>query len=159
MDENRQRKYTMIKPENTGRNQAGQFCKGKSGNPTGKPKGARNKATLAALELLEGEAKNLSRKALEMALAGDTTALRLCLERIVPPTKERPLQDFELPVVSDAKSALDALNTIAQCLAGGELLPGEAATLCNLLEQYRKHFETTELQQRIEALEEKSRRC
>ena len=71
----------MMKPENTGRNQAGQFRKGKSGNPTGKPKGARHKATLAVLELLEGEAKTLSRKAVEMALAGDTTALRLCLER------------------------------------------------------------------------------
>lgn len=137
----------------TDRTEKGQFAKGYSGNRNGKPKGARNKATLAALELLEGEAENLSRKAVEMALDGDTTALRLCLERIAPPSKERPLNGFELPTISDAKSALDALNTVAQRLAGGELLPSEAAAICNVLEQYRRHFETTELQRRIDALE------
>ncbi len=51
----------------------------------GKPKGARHRATLAALELLDGEAEALTRKAVELALEGDTTALRLCLERMAPP--------------------------------------------------------------------------
>ena len=56
----------------------GRFARG---NP-GKPKGARHKATQAALMLLDGEAEALTRQAVELALAGDTTALRLCLERI-----------------------------------------------------------------------------
>ena len=47
-----------------------------AGNP-GRPKGARNKASLAAEALLDGEAETLARKAVEMALAGDTTAMRL----------------------------------------------------------------------------------
>ncbi len=136
------------------RTEKGQFAKGQSGNKSGKPKGTRNKATLAALSLLEGEAETLSRKAVEMALEGDTAALRLCLERIAPQTKERPLEGFKLPAINDSKSAMSALNTVAQHLAGGELLPSEAAAICRLLEQYRKHFETTELQQRIEALED-----
>ena len=54
------------------------FAKGVSGNPAGRPVGSRNKATLLALQLLEGEAEALTRKAVEQALEGDTTALRLC---------------------------------------------------------------------------------
>ena len=65
------------------------FQKGQSGNPKGRPKGARNKATLAMETLLNGEAATLTRKTVEMALAGDTTALRLCLDRIMPPRKDR----------------------------------------------------------------------
>jgi hypothetical protein len=39
---------------------------------------------MAAEALLEGEAEALTRKAVDMALAGDAAALRLCLEGIVP---------------------------------------------------------------------------
>jgi hypothetical protein len=38
-------------PENAGRNQ-GRFCMGRSGNPLGKPKGTRNRATILAAALL-----------------------------------------------------------------------------------------------------------
>ena len=72
----------------------GQFKPGQSGNPKGKPKGARHKATLAALELLDGEAEALTRKAVDLALEGDTTALRLCLERIAPPARMRPYRSL-----------------------------------------------------------------
>src|ERR1043166_3904236 len=65
------------------------FRKGRSGKPAGRPPGSRNRATVAAEALLEGEAQALTRKAIELALEGDTTALRLCLERIVPQRKSR----------------------------------------------------------------------
>jgi len=61
------------------------FVKGQSGNPRGRPVGRRNNKTLAAAVLLEGESEALTRKAVELALAGDPTALRLCIERILPP--------------------------------------------------------------------------
>ena len=60
------------------------FEKGVSGNPNGRPKSARNKSTLAAEALLDGEAGALTRKAIELALNGDLGAIRLCLERIIP---------------------------------------------------------------------------
>jgi hypothetical protein len=71
-------------PENAGQNQ-GRWEKGQSGNPRGKPRGARNRATLLAEALLDGEAEALTRKAIEKALEGDGMALRLCLERVLPP--------------------------------------------------------------------------
>ena len=62
---------------NTRRKQAGGFQKGQSGNPRGRPAGSRNNATLACEALLEGQAEALTQKAVEMALAGDTVALKI----------------------------------------------------------------------------------
>jgi hypothetical protein len=60
----------------------GRFQKGTSGNPRGRPMGSRNAATIACEALLEGQAEALTQKAIQMALDGDTVALRLCLDRI-----------------------------------------------------------------------------
>src|SRR6516225_4824452 len=65
------------------------FEKGRSGNPAGRPRGSRNRSTLAAQLLLQGEAEALTRKAVELALGGDPTALRLCLDRLIAPHRER----------------------------------------------------------------------
>lgn len=62
------------------------FVKGKSGNPAGRPKGASDRRT-ELRELLEPHAGALIKKAVEMALAGDTTAMKLCLERVLPAVK------------------------------------------------------------------------
>jgi hypothetical protein len=137
----------------TGRTGAGQFSKGHSGNHAGKPKGARNKATLLALELLEGESEALSRKAVDLALGGDTTALRLCLERIAPVAKERHICAIELPRFNDPKSALVVIEKIAEKLAAGEMLPSDAAAICRVLEQHRRQYETNEIDERLAALE------
>ena len=131
----------------------GQFEKGVSGNRKGKVKGTRNKATLAALSLIEGESEALSRKAVEMALSGDMAALRLCIERVAPPAKERPLPAFELPPLNSLPDVLNAIDVVAQRLVSGELLPSEATAVCSVLEQYRRQFETTEMQERINSLE------
>ena len=74
-------------PENSGRIQ-GRFLQGLSGNPAGRPRGSRNRTTLAAQALLDGEAEALTRKAVDLALDGDIAALRLCLERIIPVRRE-----------------------------------------------------------------------
>lgn len=129
------------------------FKKGESGNPQGRPVGTRNKTTLAALSLIEDEGEQLARKAVELALDGDLPALKLCMDRLLPPAKERPLEAFSLPQLNDQRSVLDALDTIANKLSRGELLPAEATSICKVLEQYRKHFETTELAERLENLE------
>ena len=129
------------------------FKKGESGNPQGRPVGTRNKTTLAALSLIEDEGEQLARKAVELALDGDLPALKLCMDRLLPPAKERPLEAFSLPQLNDQRSVLEALDTIANKLSQGELLPAEATSICKVLEQYRKHFETTELAERLETLE------
>ena len=127
---------------------SGKFAKG---NP-GRPAGARHKYVLAIQGLLDGEAEALGRKAIELALEGDTVALRLCLERIVPPRKDIPVQ-FDLPMVSCAKEAANAAGEVLKAVSEGNLTPIEAATVMGLVERYARVLELSEFEDRIEALE------
>lgn len=135
-----------------GRNTDGTFAKGHGG----RPRGARNKTTQAVAALLEGEADKLTRKAIELALEGDTVALRLCLERIHPPRKDAPVP-FDLPDMTGAASAALAMGAVLGGVAKGDLTPSEAGALAGLVEGYRKALETTELEERLTALEERHR--
>lgn len=134
--------------KNTGRDASGRFSQG---NP-GRPRGARHKATQAALELLDGEAEALTRQAVTMALGGDATALRLCLERIAPPRKDAPIQ-FEMPRMETACDAAKAAGAVLDAVSSGELTPSEAAHIMGLVENFRRVLETTELEARVAALE------
>ena len=138
---------------NTARNQRGRpFVKGQSGCPTGKPKGARHRATLAAEALLDGEAEALTRKVIELALGGDGTALRLCLDRILPPRRERPVR-FTLPPLAGAGDAVAAMAAITAAVAAGEISPGEATELSRLVQGYVAALEASEFDQRLRAIE------
>ena len=127
--------------------------KGQSGNPKGCPTGSRHKSTIAAQALLDGESEALTRKAVELALAGDMTALRLCLERVVPPRKDSPVK-VVLPPMESAADIPTAMASILAAVAAGELTPSEAAALAGLVETHRRALETSELEQRISALEQ-----
>ncbi|SDY75769.1 DUF5681 domain-containing protein [Citreimonas salinaria] len=131
-----------------GRNADGTFA---PGNP-GRPRGARHQVTRAIEELLEGEAEALTRKAVEVALEGDTTALRLCLERVAPARKDSPVQ-FDLPPMKTAQDAAEAAQAVLRAVSDGELTPMEAASVMGLVETYRRTLETSELDARITALE------
>ena len=126
--------------------------RGQSGNPMGRPLGSRNKATVAAETLLDGEAEQLSRRAIDLAMAGDTTALRLCLERILPPRKDRPIH-VDIPPIETSADALKALANLVGAVTVGQLTPNEGQAVASLLETHRRTFEVEELEQRIEALE------
>jgi hypothetical protein len=99
--------------ENTVPKQLTPFRPGQSGNPNGRPKGSRNAATVAIQSLLDGQAQALTQKAVDLALSGDLVALRICLDRILPPRKDRPIE-FAMPVIStiaDAPKAMAAITT------------------------------------------------
>src|SRR3712207_3459778 len=121
------------------------------GNP-GKPKGARHKTTLAIDALLDGDAENLTRKAIEMALGGDTVALRLCLDRLAPVRKDRPVT-FALPEIETTADLPKASAALLEAVASGELTPSEAAELGKLVEAHVRAIEVTDIQARLDALE------
>jgi hypothetical protein len=127
---------------------------GQSGNPSGRKPGTRNKATLVALALMEGDAEKVARKVVDAAIEGDMTAARLVLERLVPTAREKPVS-LDLPNTETAEGISNAQEAVLQAVANGELLPGEATTLATILENRRKALETQELEQRITALEAK----
>jgi len=131
------------------------FQKGRSGNPPGRRPGSRNRATVAAELLLEGEAEALTRRAIELALEGDTTALKLCLERIVPQRKSRAV-GFDLPRIDRVEDLAGAIGSVLQEAACGRLLLDEAATLVGMMESKRRAMETIDLEKRLRALETES---
>jgi hypothetical protein len=104
------------------------FEKGRSGNPGGRRVGCRNKTTIAAAALLTGEAEALTRKAVELALDGDPSAMRLCFERILPSCRDRMVK-FALPPIESAADIAGAMKAATAALAGGMITPGEAATI------------------------------
>lgn len=130
------------------------FQPGRSGNPSGKPRGARHKITLAAEALLDGEAEALTRRAIELALGGDTTALRLCLDRIIPPRRDRPVRLGMPPLVSAADAAI-ALSSIASAVTEGDVTPTEGAVISELVSVFVKAIEVADLEKRLVALEER----
>jgi hypothetical protein len=123
------------------------------GNP-GKPKGARHRATRAMEALLDGEGEALTRKAIELALAGDATALRLCMDRLLPALRERPIA-VELPPVTGSQDAVAASAALLAAVTAGEIAPGEAREIGRLLELHLKAVEQHEIQARLTALESK----
>ncbi len=128
------------------------FQKGQSGNPAGKPRGTRNATTLAMETLLEGEGEALTRKAVEMALAGDGAALRLCMDRLLPARKDRHVP-FKLPKLETAQDAMRATAALVNAVAAGELTPGEAAELSKLIESFSRAVDLHDIQQRLHRIE------
>jgi len=121
------------------------------GNP-GKPKGARHRATLAVEALLDGEADQLTRKAVEKALAGDTLALKLCLDRIAPARKDRSVT-FKAPTVKTAEDVPAALGAIFRAVAQGELTTSEASMIAGIVEKFRNAIELADIERRLAAIE------
>ena len=123
----------------------------------GRPAGSRNKATIALQELLDGEGAAITRKAIELAKAGNERALRLCMERLIPPCRERPVR-LNLPQdLTTARGVSSALAAIVAGVSQGDITTGEAVQLANVLEIRRKTIETEEFDRRLTELENRAK--
>jgi len=131
-----------------GRNTAGQFAAGNSG----RPKGSRNKVTVAIESLLKGQAEALTQTAVTKALEGDSVALRMCMERIAPAPKDQPVS-FSLPKMHNAMDASEAAGGLITAVSEGKLTPIEATRVMGLIDSYRRTLELTEIEERLRALE------
>lgn len=138
-----------IPPENV---RGRPFAKGRSGNPAGRQPGSRNKATIAAAQLLAGEAEGLTRKAVEAALAGDPMALRLCVERILPVCRERAVR-FKLPPIESPADIAACMKAVTSALADGEITPGEAGRIAAMIDTFVRAIETSEFERRLQELQ------
>jgi len=140
-------------PENTGKVQDTKFKRGVSGNPNGRPKGSRNKATIAAYTLLEGEADNITRKLVDEALEGNLMAIKLCMDRIAAPVKHIPIKPLDLPTLTDAASIPLFYERLNDLLSNGELSLDELSGLNNMVSAFSRSIDLAELEQRITAIE------
>lgn len=142
----------MAEPKDNGRKTDGTFAPGNSLG--GRTPGSRNKTTVAIEALLEGEHEALTRAAINKALEGDTTALRLCLDRISPARKDSPVT-FALPAIRSIEDAVAASSALLAAVAAGEVTPDEAGRVMSLLSSHKQLVETCDLETRLAALEAK----
>ena len=133
------------------------FQPGQSGNPSGRPQGSRNKATLIAEQLIDGQAEELVKMCISMAKKGDTTAMKIMMDRLIPPRRDRGIQ-LALPDVKTPKDVLNVIGTVIKSIGDGKLDADQAKTLARILEVQRKSIETVEIEQRITALEKAAQR-
>ncbi|GJE45050.1 DUF5681 domain-containing protein [Methylobacterium soli] len=132
------------------------FQPGQSGNPNGRPKGVRNRATIALEAILAGDAEDITRKVVELAKEGDPQALRMCLDRLIPVRKDRPVL-FDLPAIATTADLPKATNALLQAVASGELTPSEAADIGKSVDAHVRAIEATDLHERLSRLEAAAR--
>src|SRR5260370_2439083 len=101
------------------------FQKGQSGNPAGRPRGARNRKMIVLQSMLDEDGEAILAQAMKMAKAGNIFALRLCLERLLPKRRHEPLQ-CELPPICKAADAVTAMGNIADAVGTGDSPPPQA---------------------------------
>ncbi|MEN8132727.1 MAG: DUF5681 domain-containing protein [Pseudomonadota bacterium] len=126
------------------------FVKGSSGNPRGRPRGIADRRT-ALRSLLEPHSEALVQKAVQLALAGDTTALKACLDRLIPPI--RPV-DAPLPIDGLSGTLTEQGNATIQAMAEGRLGPADAAHILSSLASQVRLAEMDDLEKRMSKLEE-----
>ena len=137
-------------PINNGQKSDGTFALGNKLG--GRPKGSRNKTTLAVEALLEGDAEAITQKAIELAKEGDGPAIRLCMDRLAPARKDSPVM-FELPPIETAADTVEASAALLAAVAEGDITPDEASRVMGLLTSHKQLVETCDLETRIAALE------
>ena len=130
------------------------FLPGQSGNPAGRPRGARNKKTLALEALLDGESEALMQRLIDLAKMGDDLALRLCVERMLAPQRERPVP-LKLPRIESDQDARRAAAEVMAALGEGEITPKEAERLLRAVAGAAMIMQSTEVAARLNWIEER----
>ena len=143
---------TPITNEPNQTNRPGQFAPGTSGNPAGRPRGSRNKATQLMEALLDGEAEELTRRAIDRAKADDPNALRFLLSRLLPPCRDRPIQ-LSLPRIETLPQISSAMSTVMEAIGDGRITPTEGEKLANILTIQLNLVTSIDLERRVKELE------
>ena len=125
------------------------FQKGVSGNPAGKPRGARDKRT-ELRALLAPHAERLVKKAVKLALGGDTTALRICIDRLLAPVKAK---DEAVKVGKATGTLAEQGRAVLKAMAAGRITPEQASVIMGAVAAQARIVEVDELERRIAALE------
>jgi AcrR family transcriptional regulator len=119
---------------------------------TGRPPGSRNKDNVFQ-EVLERDGEKIIELIKRRALKSNPTAMKLCMERLLPVARAGNAR-FRLPPVDTAAGLTGAISAVAQAVAEGELSAQEGESVARIIEGQRRNLELGEFEARIVALEE-----
>jgi hypothetical protein len=144
--------YTTPSPAKTGSKQSSNHWKpGQSGNPKGRPKGSKHKATLAAMALMEGDLEIITGKLIEKAKAGEAWAIMFLMSRLVAPARDNPIT-FKAPKMEKTADLRKALGSVLKAVGKGELTPEEALAVAGVVNGLGLALAVEELEDQIEGL-------
>ena len=150
-------KETAVKNgDKISRDGSGRFQKG-NGCGRGRPSGSRNKASMLVEKMLADEAGTIAKTAIDLAKAGDSSMLKCCMERLLPPQRTRPV-DLPLPNMTTASDLPRVTATVLNAVASGVLYPSEARELVGVISAHQRSLELAEIKRRLDALEAHSKR-
>ncbi len=124
------------------------YKKGQSGNPTGRPKGSKDKRT-ELRELLNPHAPALVNKLIELALSGDSSALKCCMDKLIPSIRARD----EAVSIRLNGDLTEKGNQLLNALASGKVTPSEGSQIMTMLAGQSRLTIADDLERRIESLE------
>ncbi len=141
-------------PKNALRDGQGRWEKGSSGNPKGRPAGARNHSTEMLKAMLEGQGPQLLQAIFESAVQGHIVgAQRLLLERLLPPLRQRPIP---LPIARlEKEGPAAAISELLKAVVAGEIAPEEAESVTRMLLAQQQASAVEAFEGRLAALEQK----
>jgi hypothetical protein len=96
--------------------------------------------------LLDPHVDAIIEKLIERATAGDPTALRLCIERIIPRIKPDQSITFELPKgrIDSGDNMMKIANGVTEAVASGEMTIDEAEKFTAFLRHQRLTLQQAE---------------
>ena len=134
------------------RSSPGRYLPGASGNPKGMAQGYRHPKTVILQALLDEDGPEVARAALKLAKQGNVAALRLVMERLLPPSRRRTVS-IDLPTIATPADVPRALAAVTAAAAAGQITPDEAAAFGSLISATRQALELAEIDLRLRKLE------
>jgi hypothetical protein len=129
------------------RDSRGRFPPGVSGNPRG-----RRPEIAKVRKLLEPHREELVKKAVDLALSGDSTALKVCLDKLAPAPKATA-EPVKIPALMKAETLTAKATALVNAIAVGAVPPDVGSSLLTALNNVVRIEEHDELRRRIESLE------
>ena len=119
----------------------------------GRPKGSKNKVTIAAENVFVAESGAIARKATEMALEGNPAMIRLVLERIVPIKKSTPVKLDGIPIVNNASDVHLLTSFLLEAMATGKISPIDGEAFSRVVEKHINALRVNDLEIQLKEIE------
>ena len=122
---------------------------------SGRPKGSLNHTTRMLKKLMESDAEAIVQTVINGAKAGDWTAAKIVIDRLVAPKRDNVV-NLELPQIRTIEDVAAGLGVVVEAVADGEITPAEGSAVAGLLQNYSDALQLTDLTRRLEILESRA---